>query len=176
MAVDLSTSEKEVFKTSDVCSIAGIQPYILRSWEAEFPALAQAETKDGTRVYRRADVERVLRIKALVFEEGLTLGAARRKLSSVEDAAQNEPQDVRFVGVLDSTTRETIDEARQGLREILNLLTEGADSQGTGKMGTTASAVEKKPGKPFEASVSSKRTKTMKAVRSKKVTKGKRSA
>ena len=90
MAADLSTSEKQTFKTGDVCSIAGIQPFILRSWEAEFPALAQTGTKGGARVYRRADVELVLRIKALVFEEGLTLGAARRKLSGVEDEVSND--------------------------------------------------------------------------------------
>ena len=176
MAVDLSTSEKEVFKTTDVCSIAGIQPYILRSWEAEFPALAQAEATGGTRVYRRADVEMVLLIKSLVFEEGLTLGAARRKLSSVEEEGQNEPKDVRFTGLLDSTTREMIDEAKQGLREVLALLTAGTESQETGKVVTNTSAVKQSPGKPFVSSDSAKRAKTMKVVRSKKVAKGKRSA
>ena len=176
MPADLSTSEKEVFKTTDVCSIAGIQPYILRSWEAEFPALAQATAAGGTRVYRREDVEMVLRIKSLVFGEGLTLGAARRKLLSVEEGGQNEPQDVKFVGLLDSTTREMIDEAKQGLREILDLLTAGVEPQETSKVVTTTSAVKQKPGKPFESSGSSKRTKTMKVVRSKKISKGKRSA
>ena len=176
MATDLSTSEKDLFKTTDVCSIAGIQPYILRSWEAEFPALAQAVATGGTRVYRREDVEMVLRIKSLVFGEGLTLGAARRKLSTVEEGGQSEPKDVRFVGLLDSTTREMIDEAKQGLRGILDLLTAGAEPQETGKVVTTTSAVKQKLGKPFESSGSSKRIKTMKVVRSKKVAKGKRSA
>jgi DNA-binding transcriptional MerR regulator len=176
MAVDLSTSEKEVFKAAHVCSLAGIQPYILRSWEAEFPALAQAETTGGTRVYRRADVEMVLRIKSLVFGEGLTLGAARRKLLSVEDGAQNEPQDVGFVWLLDSTTREMIDGAKQGLREILDLLTAEADPHETDGVVPTTNAVKQEPGEPFESSGPSKRTKTMKVVRSKKVAKGKRSA
>ena len=176
MVADLPTSEKEVFKVGDVCSLAGIQPYILRSWEAEFPALAQAETTGGARVYRRADVEMVLRIKSLVFGEGLTLGAARRKLLSVENGAQNEPQNVGFVGLLDSTTRTMIDGAKQGLREILDLLTAGAEPQETGKVVPTTNAVKQELGKPFESSGSSKRTKTMKVVRSKKVAKGKRSA
>ena len=176
MAVDLLTSEKQTFKTADVCSIAGIQPFILRSWEAEFPALAQAGTKGGARVYRRADVELVLRIKSLVFGEGLTLGGARRKLSGVEDEASDEPQDVGFAGLLDSTTRETIDGAKQGLREILNLLTEGADAQEAVQVVVATSAAKKASGKTFESSESSKRTKMMKVVRSKKVPKGKRSA
>jgi len=176
MAADLSTSEKQTFKTGDVCSIAGIQPFILRSWEAEFPALAQTGTKGGARVYRRADVELVLRIKALVFEEGLTLGAARRKLSGVEDEVSNEVSDVSFAGLLDSTTRQTIDGAKQGLREILNLLTEGADAQEPAEASVMTSATTKQPRKPFESSDSSKRTKTMKVVKSKKVAKGERSA
>ena len=176
MAVDLSTSEKQTFKTADVCSIAGIQPFILRSWEAEFPALAQAGTKGGARVYRRAGVELVRRIKSLVFGEGLTLGGARRKLSGVEDEASDEPQDVGFSGLLDSTTRETIDGAKQGLREILNLLTEGADAQEAVQVVVATSAAKKASGKTFESSESSKRTKMMKVVRSKKVSKGKRSA
>ena len=176
MAVDLLTSEKQTFKTADVCSIAGIQPFILRSWEAEFPALAQAGTKGGARVYRRADVELVLRIKSLVFGEGLTLGGARRKLSGVEDEASDEPQDVGFAGLLDSTTRETIDGAKQGLREILNLLTEGADAQEAVQVVVATSAAKKASGKTFESSESSKRTKMMKVVRSKKISKGKRSA
>ena len=176
MAVDLSTSEKQTFKTADVCSIAGIQPFILRSWEAEFPALAQAGTKGGARVYHRADVELVLQIKALVFEEGLTLGAARRKLLGVEDEVPNVTSDASFHGLLDSTTRETIDGAKQGLREILNLLTEGADAQEAVQVVVATSAAKKTSGKTFESSESSKRTKMMKVVRSKKVSKGKRSA
>tara|TARA_B100001123_G_scaffold411021_2_gene506777 strand:- start:159 stop:689 length:531 start_codon:yes stop_codon:yes gene_type:complete len=176
MAADLSTSQKQTFKAADVCSIAGIQPFILRSWEAEFPALGQAGIKGGARVYHRADVDLVLQIKALVFEEGLTLGAARRKLLDVEGEIPNEISGANFAGLLDSTTRETIDEAKQGLREILNLLTDGTDTQTTPKAVMTASVAKKKPEKPFETSDSPKQTKTMKVVRSKKTSKGKRSA
>ena len=82
MAADVSIPKRERFKSSEVCSIAGVQPYILRSWEAEFPSLAKGRTKNGGRVYRRADVEFVLQIKSLVFTDGLTLGAARRRLNT----------------------------------------------------------------------------------------------
>ena len=52
---------RSLFRQPEVCDIAQVQPYVLRSWEAEFPDLGVAKTKGGPRVYRRADVERVLR-------------------------------------------------------------------------------------------------------------------
>ena len=66
--------------------MAQVQPYVLRSWEAEFPQLGRAPAGGGPRVYRRADVEMVLRIKQLVFGEGLTLAGARRRLDETADA------------------------------------------------------------------------------------------
>ena len=71
---------RSLFRQPEVCEIAQVQPYVLRSWEAEFPDLGVAKTEGGPRVYRRADVERVLRIKHLLFVDGLTLAGARRKL------------------------------------------------------------------------------------------------
>jgi DNA-binding transcriptional MerR regulator len=70
--------KRDVFKAPEVCEMAQLQPYVLRTWEAEFPALGHAPN-GGPRVYRRADVEMVLRIKQLVFVEGLTLAGARRR-------------------------------------------------------------------------------------------------
>ena len=57
-----------------------VQPYVLRSWEKEFPDLGTARTAGGPRFYRPADVERVQRLKQLVFGEGLTIAGARRRL------------------------------------------------------------------------------------------------
>ena len=62
---------RSLFRQPEVCEIAQVQPYVLRSWEAEFKDLGVAKTQGGPRVYRRADVERVLRIKHLLFVEGL---------------------------------------------------------------------------------------------------------
>src|SRR5215217_8012362 len=72
---------RPLFRQPEVCEIARIQAYVLRSWEAEFPDLGVAKTAGGPRVYRRADVERVLKLKHLLFVEGLTLAGARRRLA-----------------------------------------------------------------------------------------------
>jgi DNA-binding transcriptional MerR regulator len=83
--------DKPAFKASEVCELMQIQPYVLRSWESEFPDLGISKTPGGPRVYRRADVERVLRIRDLVFTEGLTLSGVRRRFE-----AENPPQDDLF--------------------------------------------------------------------------------
>ena len=77
---DIVIPDKSAFKASEVCEIAKVQPYVLRSWENEFPELGVSRTPGGPRVYRKADVERVLQIRHLVLAEGLTLAGVRRKL------------------------------------------------------------------------------------------------
>ena len=87
----MTIPDKPAFKASEVCELMQIQPYVLRSWESEFPELGISKTPGGPRVYRRADVERVLRIRDLVFTEGLTLAGVRRRFE-----AENPPQDDLF--------------------------------------------------------------------------------
>ena len=91
-APSVTIPDKPAFKASEVCELAQIQPYVLRSWESEFPELGLSKTPGGPRIYRRTDVERVLRIRDLVFTEGLTLSGVRRRF----DAEQPQPQDDLF--------------------------------------------------------------------------------
>ena len=76
--------KRALFKAAEVCDLLKLQPYVLRSWEAEFPDLGVAKSPGSPRVYRREDVEQVQKIKHLLLVEGLTLAGARRKLE--EDA------------------------------------------------------------------------------------------
>src|ERR1700740_3705435 len=70
---------KLFFKIGEVCEITDTQPYVLRYWESEFPALAPAKNSSGQRIYRRRDIETVLRIKQLLYEEGFTIAGAEKK-------------------------------------------------------------------------------------------------
>jgi DNA-binding transcriptional MerR regulator len=109
-----------LFRQPEVCEIAQVQPYVLRSWEAEFQDLGVAKVQGGPRVYRRADVERVLRIKHLLFVEGLTIAGARRKLQDEQPAAplvSSEMDDL-----LSNDVRERILSVRQSLRELAAML------------------------------------------------------
>src|SRR3989337_87385 len=91
---------RSLFRQPAVCEIAQLQPYVLRSWEAEFKDLGVTKTQGGPRVYRRADVERVLRIKHLLFVEGLTLAGVRRKLTEEGGDARADKDALRDVAAL----------------------------------------------------------------------------
>jgi len=114
---------RSLFRQPEVCEIAKVQPYVLRSWEAEFPDLGVAKTAGGPRVYRRADLERVLRLKHLLFVDGLTLAGARRKLMEEQPTAPDEH--VGLDALLGSDARERIREVHRGLREIATMLAKG---------------------------------------------------
>jgi DNA-binding transcriptional MerR regulator len=109
-----------LFRQPEVCEIAQVQPYVLRSWEAEFQDLGVAKVQGGPRVYRRADIERVLRIKHLLFVEGLTIAGARRKLQDEQPSAAAAGSDLD--DLLTSDVRERILSVRQSLRDLSAML------------------------------------------------------
>src|SRR5262249_39770535 len=97
-----------------------VQPYVLRSWESEFPELGVSKTTGGPRVYRREDVEHVLRIKHLLLVEGLTLAGARRRLE--EESTPVAPDVPVIDELIGQHARERLTEVKRGLRSILDLL------------------------------------------------------
>jgi DNA-binding transcriptional MerR regulator len=117
---------RPVFRPQEVCELAGIQPYVLRTWEAEFPDLGVAKSADGPRLYRRGDVERVLRLKHLLFVDGLTLAGARKQLAqeagASAEAADDVVSDADVAAVVDQEARRNLREVRRGLQWILGVL------------------------------------------------------
>jgi DNA-binding transcriptional MerR regulator len=111
---------RALFKAAEVCEIVNVQPYVLRSWETEFPDLGVAKAAGGPRVYRRTDVEQVVRIKHLLLVEGLTLAGARKKLS--EDMAPVAADAPAIDELLGRHARERLTDVKRGLRSILDLL------------------------------------------------------
>ena len=114
---------RAVFRPQEVCELAELQPYVLRSWESEFPDLGVAKTANGPRIYRRADVERVLRIKHLLFVDGLTLAGARRRLSEEGPVQHSEAvDDADVAAMIDDGMRQELHDVRRGLTWILSVL------------------------------------------------------
>lgn len=68
------------FKIGEVCKLADIEPHVLRYWETEFPLLVPAKNRSGQRIYRERDVQIVLLIKRLLYNEGFTIAGANRRL------------------------------------------------------------------------------------------------
>lgn len=116
----ISIPDREWFKPGDVCDIATLQPYVLRSWEKEFPTLGVSKAGSPARSYRRSDVELVLRIKQLVFGEGLTLAGVRRRLEGELPQAEA-PAPVAVVKVAPEAQKALAD-VRSELKAILAIL------------------------------------------------------
>jgi len=113
------------FKATDVCELAQLQPYVLRSWEKEFPGIGVQKSADSPRLYRQSDVDQVMKIKQLVFGDGLTLAGARRRMEETGGQAQSGAADKDVAEVLEalaSDARTRIAHVRDGLRSILKLL------------------------------------------------------
>ena len=121
----MAATKRELFKAAEVCEVVQVQPYVLRSWEAEFPNIGQAQ--GGQRLYRRSDIEFVLRIKQLVFEEGLTLSGARRRIEEGDDKSNGTP--LRVEDVLGDRVRERLKNVKSGLQSILEMLSKDGDHQ-----------------------------------------------
>jgi DNA-binding transcriptional MerR regulator len=121
------STKRELFKSADVCELTQLQAFMLRSWEAEFPGLGKPAAAGAGRIYRRADVELVLRIKQLVFGEGLTLAGARRRLEEQDPASSVLAAAVD--DVLNDVARTKLREVRTGLEAILQILSRDTGRQ-----------------------------------------------
>jgi DNA-binding transcriptional MerR regulator len=111
--------DKLYFKIGEVSEIVGVEPYVLRYWESEFPQLSPKKSGTGHRLYRRKDVELLLRIKHLLYEKRFTIEGARQSL--------------RGAGLVQKSAEETsgqqslfppdpLPEIRRELAEILEIL------------------------------------------------------
>jgi len=113
---------KLFFKIGEVCEITDTQPYVLRYWESEFPALAPAKNSSGQRIYRRRDIETVLRIKQLLYDEGFTIAGAKKRLETeLAGRAETPLPGAPAAPPGDERARVALREVREQLREILTL-------------------------------------------------------
>lgn len=120
MSEPIDIPNRPLFKAGEVCELLKVQPYVLRTWEAEFRDLGVARGAGGTRVYRREDVERVQRIKHMLLIEGLTLAGVRRKLEEESEPPLDET--VLVPAPMGTETRQRILAVKEGLRSLLSLL------------------------------------------------------
>ena len=83
---------KLFYKIGEVCELTDTQPYVLRFWESEFPQLAPRKNRSGQRVYQRKDIDMVIRIKKLLYDEEYTIAGARKKLDEEASPAETGPR------------------------------------------------------------------------------------
>jgi DNA-binding transcriptional MerR regulator len=109
--------EKLYFRIGEVAELCRLPAYVLRFWETEFPQLKPVKSSTGQRMYRHKDVESVLRIKKLLYEEGFTIAGARAQIRS-ENKGDKKQSPLPFP----DNSGADLKSIRQGLREILTML------------------------------------------------------
>ncbi len=125
------TPRKTFYKIGEVCQLTDTQPYVLRFWESEFPQLAPKKSRTGQRLYRQKDVDLVLQIKRLLYQEGYTIAGARKRLGLAggqgalddlfEPVGAEEPERVTHAQrPLDSV----LASVAEGLEEVLKVMDE----------------------------------------------------
>jgi DNA-binding transcriptional MerR regulator len=114
---DVVIPEKLYFRIGEVARLCRLPAYVLRFWETEFPQLKPVKSSTGQRMYRHKDVENVLHIKKLLYEEGFTIAGARQHLRA-ESKGDKKQAPLPFP----ERTASDLKHIRQGLREILALL------------------------------------------------------
>ncbi len=107
--------DKLFYKIGEVSRIAEVEPYVLRYWETEFPFLKPRKNRSGQRVYIRKDLEMVLEIKKLLYEDRFTIEGVRKKFGGSEP-----PKQAPHSPVVQQSTNEVIERVKRRLRDILS--------------------------------------------------------
>jgi DNA-binding transcriptional MerR regulator len=111
--MDVLIPEKLYFKIGEVSEITGVKPHVLRYWEAEFGTFRPTKSKNQQRTYRRKDIELVLLLKDLLYNQGFTIAGARKKLQE-RPARKKSSQTVQ--------EHQIVEELRQDLRRLRDSL------------------------------------------------------
>jgi len=116
-ADEILITDKLYFRIGEVATLCRLPAYVLRFWESEFPQLRPVKSSTGQRMYRKRDVESVLRIKQLLYEQGFTISGARQQLR-----AETKSDKTQTAIPFPTQSAPEIQHIRQGLKEILDLL------------------------------------------------------
>ena len=105
-------SEKTYYRIGEVAKITRVKPYVLRFWESEFNVIAPPKSRSKQRMYRKKDIETILMIKHLLYNQGFTIKGARRRLSERGRGGARAPLD----------PLKELAEIREDLQQIQGLL------------------------------------------------------
>jgi len=111
--------DKLYFKIGEVSDLLGVEPYVLRYWETEFAVLSPKKSGTGHRLYRRKDVELLLRIKHLLYEKKFTIEGARQTLQAESKVPKVKTPKLAQQELF---SQDPLPEIRRELADILQLL------------------------------------------------------
>ena len=119
LTANIEIPDKLFFKIGEVSRLAGVKAHVLRYWESEFPMLNPPKNRADQRVYRKKDIETVLMIKKLLYEENYTISGARKRLREMRSEVKAKGQMDLFAGGVDrKKVQAAIDDLERALRMI----------------------------------------------------------
>src|SRR6201987_2332441 len=119
------SEETRLYRIGEVSRLTALKPFVLRYWESEFPMLQPLKSPSGHRLYRQQDVDLVLKIKRLLYDEGFTIAGARRYLRESGSSEAGEANANEAAGAAAPTahlSRKMLLDLRDSLRSFLTLL------------------------------------------------------
>ena len=116
---DIVVPDKLYFRIGEVAKLCKLPTYVLRFWETEFPTLAPKKSSTGQRLYRQRDVENVIRIKKLLYDEGFTIPGARQQLKLEQKPAKAQSA---LPFVVPNQRRDGLKQLRANVQELLTLV------------------------------------------------------
>ncbi|UCG38021.1 MAG: MerR family transcriptional regulator [bacterium] len=117
MVTPIEIPDKLFFKIGEVSRLTGVKPHVLRYWESEFPMLNPPKNRADQRVYRKKDIETIITIKSLLYEENYTISGARKRLREMRSEERSKGQMDLFMGGVDrKQLKASIDELERALK------------------------------------------------------------
>jgi len=104
--------EKLFYKISDVCQLTGLEAYVVRFWETEFPMLHPKKSRGNQRIYIKKEIDLILEIKRLLYQEKLTIAGARKRLRQPTKKAER----------INTVRDNTLGVVKKELEDLLHLL------------------------------------------------------
>jgi DNA-binding transcriptional MerR regulator len=117
-SLDPSTPEKLYYKIGEVSQITGVEAYVLRYWESEFKIVTPMRTNSKQRLYRKRDLELILEIKKLLYEEKFTIAGAKKKLRRMKGQRENQLS----LAIPENRFRDALIRVREELKNLQGLL------------------------------------------------------
>lgn len=115
-------AKKAYYSIGEVCDLTGLKPHVLRYWETQFDVLSPTKNRAGNRVFRPKEIEVILLVKHLLYEQKYTIDGARQKLQDMRKAGELEE------GRQDVLEPEVLSGMKAELQELLEVLTPGSPS------------------------------------------------
>jgi len=115
---DFAKNGKRYYRIGEVSRITGVKPYVLRYWESEFRWMSPSKSRSKQRMYRQRDIETILLVKKLLYEERFTIAGAKLRLKELD----RDKEVGQLLLEMESSPRERIKKIREELSAIKDLL------------------------------------------------------